>query len=123
MHIVPYGARRAASIHRRGAQEEHDEEQPAAARHRIRGHHLRLDQPVQDHPIQVAAVQISTYLHTYLLKDVSTTISIYRRRHNQSYFLSYRQNIATIDQTIYYAYLKVSINIEIYLNDIHYYCV
>ena len=65
------------------------------------------------------------YLHIYThiyRKDVSATISIYRRRHNQSYFLSYRQNIATIDQTIYYAYLKVSINIEIYLNDIHYYC-
>ena len=42
---------RVASIHRRGAQEEHDEEQPAEARHRLRGHHLRLDQPVQDHPI------------------------------------------------------------------------
>ena len=40
-------------------------------------------------------------------------MSTNRKRHNQSYFLSYRQNIATIDQTIYYAYLKVFI--EIYL--------
>ena len=65
---------RAASLHRRGAQEEHDEEQPAEARHRLRGHHLRVDQPVQDHPLQVAAVQISTYLHTYLhiYNDIST---------------------------------------------------
>ena len=59
------------------------------------------------------------YLHIYTLIYISTMIYlqylifIYRKRHNQSYFLSYRQNIATIDQTIYYAYLKVFI--EIYL--------
>ena len=47
-------------------------------------------------------IYISTHIPTYL------QWYIYRKRHNQSYFLSYRQNIATIDQTIYYAYLKVS---------------
>ena len=34
----------------------------------------------------------------------------YRRRHNRSYFMSHRQNIATIDQTIYYAYVKCACN-------------
>ena len=34
----------------------------------------------------------------------------YRKSHNLSYFMSYRQNIATIDQTIYYAYVKCFCN-------------
>ena len=35
----------------------------------------------------------------------------YRKTHNHSYFMSYRQNIATIDQTIYYAYIKCFCNL------------
>ena len=35
----------------------------------------------------------------------------YRQSHNLSYFMPYRQNIATIDQTIYYAYIKCFCNL------------
>ena len=71
VHTPPHCCR-AASLHWRGPQEEDDEEQPAEDRHHLCCDHLRVYQPVQGHPIQVAAIQISTYLHT----DVSNTIYI-----------------------------------------------
>jgi len=38
-------------------------------------------------------------------------INRYRRKHNKSYFSEYRQNIATVEQTIYTSYLKCFCNL------------
>ena len=53
---------------------------------------------------------VTVFFVVFFVWTSQSRIKRYRRGHNKSYFSRRRQNIATIDQTIYYAYLKCFCN-------------
>ena len=53
---------------------------------------------------------VTVFFVIFFVWTSQSRIQRYRRSHNKSYFSRRRQNIATIDQTIYYAYLKCFCN-------------
>ena len=53
---------------------------------------------------------VTVFAVTIFVWTSQSRIKRYRRTHDRSYFSAFRQNIATINQTIYYAYWKCFYN-------------